>query len=80
MNKVKIEELITRVTFRVTLNKKRYLCCCTVCCNKVKISISKEWGFNIRKGTALFMEIARIIADKLVTDWNKKLKLELNNG
>lgn len=54
---MKIESIITRTTYRVSLDKKCYLCCVIECVGRVRFSISREWGFPIRPHTKLWEEI-----------------------
>ena len=74
--KDKVEELITRTTFRVILDRKRYLCCIIECCDIIKVSMSKEWGFKVRKRSPLWYNVLNEISvnSKWQGQWSVRLK------
>ena len=59
-----IEQLITRTTYRITIDKKRYLCCVIDCGFSVRFSMSREWGFPIRPHTEVWEKIYKALVDK----------------
>ena len=70
----KVEKLISRATFRVTLNKKCYLCCVIERSDgTVKASMSKEWGFKIRKTTLLWDKILKEVLTKWELHWSTEI-------
>ena len=75
MNEVK--ELIKRTTFRVTISGKRYLCCIIEIDDKIfKISMSKEWGFKVRKQSPIWYRVLVEISvnSKWQSQWSVRLK------